>query len=168
MAEYPDTNVRVDDEITAEEVRVIDRGGDQLGIMRLEDAREIASEREWALVEVESGAEPPVCRFMSRDEIARRFGADDGASEPRRPTVLREIRLASPSDFDEAIVAEARGHMEHGDELKVTLREIGRGPEAESAKAVFAEIAQALEDIAIVEVPLERAGRDLVAFFAPR
>ena len=51
-------------QIRAREVRVIDGEGQQLGVMHIRDALNIANERELDLVEVAPNANPPVCRLM--------------------------------------------------------------------------------------------------------
>ena len=55
---------RVNEEIRAKEVRVIDDRGEQLDIMPVRDAIQIARERGFDLVEVAPNAKPPVCRIM--------------------------------------------------------------------------------------------------------
>ncbi|HQY93857.1 MAG TPA: translation initiation factor IF-3, partial [Caldilinea sp.] len=51
-------------EIRASRVRVIDKTGEQLGILSIRDALALATERELDLVEVAPNADPPVCRLM--------------------------------------------------------------------------------------------------------
>ncbi len=56
---------RINDEIRAKEVRLIDAEGEQLGIVSLKSALEQAEESELDLVEISPNAEPPVCRIMN-------------------------------------------------------------------------------------------------------
>ena len=58
------TNIRTNKRIMAEEVRLIDESGKQLGIIPLEDAMERAQGKELDLVEVAPDSDPPVCRIM--------------------------------------------------------------------------------------------------------
>ncbi|HCN99383.1 MAG: translation initiation factor IF-3, partial [Methylophaga sp.] len=55
---------RLNSEITAREIRVTDANGEQLGIISLAKALELAEEAELDLVEIAPQAEPPVCRIM--------------------------------------------------------------------------------------------------------
>ena len=57
-------DLRVNRQIRAREVRVIDDQGNQLGVMDPRDAVRIAQERELDLVEVSPQARPPVCKMM--------------------------------------------------------------------------------------------------------
>ena len=58
------TELRINDEIRARDVRVINAKGEQLGIMTLRDALQAAAEKDLDLVEVAPLAKPPVCRIM--------------------------------------------------------------------------------------------------------
>ena len=55
---------RLNEEITAPEVRLIAEDGEQLGIMKLEEAQSRAEEAGVDLVELVPDAAPPVCRLM--------------------------------------------------------------------------------------------------------
>ena len=57
-------DVRINREIRAREVRVIDPEGKQLGILPLVEALRAAAESELDLVEVSPKSDPPVCRIM--------------------------------------------------------------------------------------------------------
>ncbi|WP_343404637.1 translation initiation factor IF-3, partial [Caldilinea sp.] len=57
-------STRINSEIRASRVRVIDKTGEQLGILSIRDALALATERELDLVEVAPNADPPVCRLM--------------------------------------------------------------------------------------------------------
>ncbi|MGM0556230.1 MAG: translation initiation factor IF-3 [Myxococcota bacterium] len=169
MPEHEQIDARLNAQITADRVRLVDRDGDQLGVMSLDDALAAASDHQLELVEVEAAVSPPVCRLMSKDEIARRYQPGSEASAQTHATVLREIRLEQPDALDAELLEDARAYLLDGDELKITLRDIGRAAASqEAASAVLREIAERLDDIAIVEVPAERAGRDMVLFLAPR
>ena len=55
---------RVNDDITAAEVRLIGSDGEQVGIVTIEEALEKAKGEKLDLVEIVPTAEPPVCRIM--------------------------------------------------------------------------------------------------------
>jgi translation initiation factor IF-3 len=57
-------DVRINREIRAREVRVIDPEGKQLGVLPVVEALRAASNFELDLVEVSSKSDPPVCRIM--------------------------------------------------------------------------------------------------------
>jgi len=59
-----DKETRLNDEITSGEVRLIDKDGEQVGVVTIEVALQLAEEAELDLVEIVPAAEPPVCRVM--------------------------------------------------------------------------------------------------------
>ncbi|MCC9000634.1 MAG: translation initiation factor IF-3, partial [Candidatus Contendobacter sp.] len=56
--------LRLNDEITGREVRLIDQDGEQAGVVPLAQARQMAEDAELDLVEISPNAKPPVCRIM--------------------------------------------------------------------------------------------------------
>ena len=59
MQEY-----RVNRQIRAKEVRLIDENGKQIGIVPLQEALRIANEKGLDLVEIAPNANPPVCKIL--------------------------------------------------------------------------------------------------------
>ena len=58
------TEPRINDRIRVPEVRLVGPEGEQVGIVRIEDALRLAQESELDLVEVAPMARPPVCKLM--------------------------------------------------------------------------------------------------------
>ena len=56
---------RINEEILAREIRLIDEDKSQIGVISIEKAREIAREKELDLVEISPEAKPPVCRILN-------------------------------------------------------------------------------------------------------
>ena len=55
---------RINDEIKAKEVRLIGKDGEQVGVVSLAEATQLAEEATLDLVEISPNAEPPVCKVM--------------------------------------------------------------------------------------------------------
>lgn len=158
---------RVNAEIDEAEVRLVDRDGEQLGVLGFEAARELAASRQLELVEVEADARPPVCRLMSDEEIDRRY-TSSGDDTPQSPMVLREVRLDAGAGLTEAAVTTTRAHLDNGDAVKFTIRGVGRGDGAtNSARAVCDALAESVDAIGDVDSPPSRAGRDMSMFLCP-
>jgi translation initiation factor IF-3 len=66
---------RVNGQIRAREVRVIDERGRQLGICSLRDALVLAKSRNLDLIEIARSANPPVCRLIDYGEFRHKLGA---------------------------------------------------------------------------------------------
>ena len=120
---------RINDRIRVSEVRLVGPAGEQVGIVRLEDALRLAQDADLALVAVAPGARPPVCKIMDFGKF--KYEADMKAREARRNqanTVLKEIRFRlkiDPHDY-----GTKKGHVERflkaGDKVKVMIMFRGR------------------------------------------
>lgn len=90
----PTVAARVNEQITAPHVRVVDEDGTQIGVLLLADAREHASQLSLDLIEVASVADPPVCRVGDygrwRYEEERRLRAGRRHQAHSAP---KEVRL---------------------------------------------------------------------------
>ena len=90
----PKVTARVNEQITAQCVRVVDQDGTQVGVLALDDARRHAAQRSLDLIEVAASADPPVCRIGNygrwRYEAERRLRADRRQQAHSTP---KEVRL---------------------------------------------------------------------------
>ncbi len=69
MRKKIDLGVKINNQIRAEEVRVIASDGANLGVMPLNKALELAQDQNLDLVEISSKAKPPVARIISFDKF---------------------------------------------------------------------------------------------------
>ena len=111
------------------QVRVIDENGNQLGVMRTDEALRLAQERGFDLVEVAPMAVPPVTRLLDyghfKYEQARK---EKEARRHQRSVEFKEIRLKpkiGKGDFDTK-VRRAIEFLEDGDRVKVAVQFRGR------------------------------------------
>ena len=103
--------------------------GEQVGIVRVEDALRLAAEADLDLVEVAPMAKPPVAKLMDFGKF--KYEAAMKAREARKNqvnTVIKEIKLRpkiDPHDY-----GTKKGHVERflkgGDKVKVTIMFRGR------------------------------------------
>ena len=121
--------VRVNGKIRAREVRVIDAEGEQLGVLQLNDALNMARQRGVDLVEVAPNAMPPVCKLIDfgkyRYEQAKK---DKEARKHQHGTKLKEIQLSAnidPHDFSVKL-QHAIDFLCEDMKVKVSLRFRGR------------------------------------------
>ena len=86
--------LRINDQIRAKEVRLVSDTNEQLGVMSLRSARQIAEERHLDLVEIAANAKPPVCRIMNygkyRYEQQKR---EKEAKKKQKVLTLKEVKL---------------------------------------------------------------------------
>ncbi|MCL2062836.1 MAG: translation initiation factor IF-3 [Candidatus Cloacimonetes bacterium] len=90
---------RINDEITADEVRLIDQNNQQLGIVSIQKALMLAEEAELDLVEVSPNAEPPVCRILEFGKFYyQKERKNREAKKKQHIVLLKEIKFGPNTD----------------------------------------------------------------------
>jgi len=148
-------NLRINERIIAKEVRLVGEKGEQLGVMLLYQAREIAREQNIDLVEVAATAVPPVCRLLDygkyRYEQARK---EREARRNQKVCLLREVRIR-PKIGDHDFEAKARSVkklLNGGDKVKVTVMFRGREiTHPEIGRRLLQRMSESLTEVASVE-----------------
>lgn len=120
---------RVNDRITAAEVRVVDAEGEMRGVMSVDAAIALAEEAGLDLVEVSPNAKPPVCKVLDYGKY--KYEQQKKASEARKKqkTVdVKEVKIRPGIEEHDYQVKlrNARKFLENGDKVKVTMRFRGR------------------------------------------
>ncbi|HRV91557.1 MAG TPA: translation initiation factor IF-3 [Anaerolineae bacterium] len=161
----------INEQISAAEVRLIDVGGEQLGVMSIKEALRIAQERDTDLVEVAPGANPPVCRLMDYGKyLYEAQKRDRDARKSQTKVEVKEIRLR-PKTGEHDIgykLKQARTFLSRGAKVKVRLRFRGREvTHPEVALDLMTHIAKELEDISIVEQRPSKEGMTMLMVLAP-
>lgn len=146
-------------------------GGEQVGIVRVEDALRLAQEADLDLVEVAPTARPPVCKLMDFGKF--KYESDMKAREARKNqanTVLKTIRLRLKIDAHdyETKRAQAEKFLKAGDKVKVMIMFRGREQSRpEMGYRLLQRVAADLsEDGSIESNPLQD-GRNMVMVIGP-
>ncbi|HRD50733.1 MAG: translation initiation factor IF-3 [Candidatus Competibacter sp.] len=121
--------LRLNDEITGREVRLIDQDGEQAGVVPLVQARQMAQDAELDLVEISPNAKPPVCRIMDYGKF--RFDQAKKQQEARKKQKqiqVKEVKFRPGTDEGDYQVKLRNliRFLTEGDKAKVTLRFRGR------------------------------------------
>ena len=152
-------------------MRLIDVGGEQLGVMSTKEALRIAHERDTDLVEVAPNAKPPVCRLMDYGKyLYEAQKRERDARKSQTKVEVKEIRLRpKTSEHDIGYkLKQARNFLNRGAKVKVRLRFRGREvTHPEVAMNLMTHIAQQLEDVAIVEQRPSKEGMTMLMVLAP-
>ena len=142
-------------QIREKEVQLIDENGEKVGIVSIEEALEMAEDRNLDLVLVAPNAKPVVCKIMNYGKYKFEQAKKEKESRKNQKAVeIKEIRVSSnigQHDFDFKS-KNARNFLENGNKVKFTLR--FRGRELNNSKAgevILNKFAESLEDIAIIE-----------------
>ena len=164
-------DVRINREIRAREVRVIDPEGKQLGILPLVEALRNAANFELDLVEVSPKSEPPVCRIMDYGKF--KYQQRKKASDAKKKQVvihLKEVKMRSKTeehDFQFKLRHIER-FLKEGNKTKVTI--VFRGREMahpDLGKKMLARVTEEAKEWGKVEQPPKFEGRNFIMILAP-
>lgn len=153
-------------------MRLIDKDGNQVGILSARDAQKIARESELDLVCVAPAAKPPVCRIMDYGKF--RYEQQRHAREAKKNQKVievKEIRLTPVIDTHdfETKIRNARKFLEKGNKVIVSVRFRGRMMKfTAQGVEVLNEFAKALEDVAKVEGKSGFENRQIQMTLAPQ
>lgn len=162
----------INEQIRDREIRLIGENGEQLGIVSLKDAMQMAKDAELDLVKIAPTAKPPVCKIIDygkyRYELARK---DKEARKKQKIIDVKEVRLSPNIDVNDlnTKVGAARKFIEKGNKVKVTLRFRGREmAHIQSSRHILDDFAKQLADIAIVDKPAKMEGRSIMMFLTEK
>jgi translation initiation factor IF-3 len=163
--------LRVNQTIRGKEVRVVGDKGEQLGVMPLYQAREVADKAGLDLVEVAPTAVPPVCRLMDYGKFKYTQTKKERESrKSQKISLLREIRLRpkiGEHDFD-AKARTARKLLEEGDKVKVTIMFRGReNTHPELGLKLIERMSELMQDLSTIEKTPTREGGRVHVILAP-
>ena len=145
--------------------------GEQVGIVRVEDALRLAAEADLDLVEVAPMAKPPVAKLMDFGKF--KYEAAQKAREARKNqvnTVIKEIKLRpkiDPHDY-----GTKKGHvvrfLNGGDKVKVTIMFRGREQSRpELGYRLLQKLAEDVIELGTVESAPKQDGRNMIMVLAP-
>ena len=111
------------------EVRLIDSEGQQVGIVPIQQAQDMAREKDLDLVEISPTAKPPVCKIMDYGKYVFQQKKKQGeAKKKQKVIVVKEVQFRpriDEHDFDFKKNNVIR-FLEHGDKVKAIIRFRGR------------------------------------------
>ena len=168
----PPQRVRINTLIRAPEVRLIGEDGQQVGVMPLKEALAHAAESNLDLVEVAPQANPPVCRIMDYGKFKYQQSKKQQEARRRQTTIqVKEVKVRPKiEEHDMAFkLRNIRRFLGDRDKVKVTM--IFRGREMahqDRGYRILKEMADSLEDVALVEQEPKHEGRTLFMIIAPK
>ncbi len=161
----------VNREIRAQEVRLVGEKGEQLGIMPIDRAREIARSHNLDLVEVAATAVPPVCRLLDYGKYKyEQAKKEREARKSQKVVLVREVRLRPKiSDHDfESKARLTRKLLDGGDKVRVVVLFRGREiSHPELGLRLLQRMAESLKGVASVEGQPFMDGRRMNVVLAP-
>ncbi|MBN9401053.1 MAG: translation initiation factor IF-3 ['Candidatus Kapabacteria' thiocyanatum] len=162
---------KINEEITANELRVVDARGGQLGIMQKRDALRMAQEQELDLVEIAPQAKPPVCKLIDYGKFT--YEQQKREKQQKKAQVhqqLKEIRFKAGTDthdFDFK-TRHAREFLEEGHKVKASVFFRGREiMHQDLGEVMLKRFIEQLADVSKVDQPIKSEGRTLSVTLAP-
>ena len=163
---------QINEEIQDKEVRLISDTGEQLGIMSLQAAMDIAIERDLDLVKIAPGSVPPVCKIMDygkfRFEQAKK---DKEAKKNQHIVEVKEIRMSpgiGENDFNVKL-KNAQKFISEGDRVKVSVRFRGREmAHTNLGEILLKQFAEKCLETAVLDKEPKLEGRNMSMFLSPK
>ena len=165
-------DLMINEEIRDREVRVVDQNGEQLGVMPIRQALDLADEQQLDLVKIAPQAKPPVCKLMDYGKY--RFEQSKREREIRKNQKVievKEVRLsATIEDHDVDVrVKNAVKFLKDGNKVKVTIRFRGRQiTHSEIGREVMRDFAERIKDYGTVDKQPMIEGRNMSMFISPK
>ncbi len=162
---------RINERIRVPEVRLIDETGNQVGVMKTDEALRYAQSKDLDLVEVATEAKPPVCRVLDyskyKYEQAQKLKQ---AKKHQQQIVVREIKFRpkiAQHDYDTK-----KGHVErflrHKDKVKVTIMFRGREvTHPERGVMILDRLAEDLAELCQIDQRPIQDGRNMTMLLSP-
>ena len=145
---------RINQRITAEEVRVIDDNGQQVGIQPLKEALAFAAEKQLDLVEIAPQASPPVCKLIDYGKYKYQLQKKESeAKKNQRDNAIKELKVRYCTDVGDlkTKLRHARSFLSDGNKVKFSMRFRGREKAfVHLGKEKLNKIASQLSDVAEV------------------
>ncbi|MBM4055821.1 MAG: translation initiation factor IF-3 [Planctomycetes bacterium] len=149
---YISQNLRINERIRVQKVRLIDENSEQVGVVNTDEALERAKSVELDLVEVAPDADPPVCRIMNYGKF--KYKQKKKKTQKQKVVQLKELRIR-PKTGEHDIqtkIRQARKFLENNDRVLVIMLFKGRErAHSDMGDNVLNQFITELEDIAKVE-----------------
>jgi translation initiation factor IF-3 len=153
-------------------VRLVDADGSQVGIVALDEAFRLASDRGLDLVEVAPTARPPVVKIMDYGKFKfEQAKAARAAKKKQHVIQIKEVKYRpgiDEHDFDFK-TRHARQFLEDGNKVKLTMMFRGRQvTHPELGRQVLFRVFEEVKEIAKVETEPRLEGRNMTMVLAPK
>ena len=166
-----DIGPRINEQITASEVRLISSNGKQMGITSIREALIQAEDEGFDLVEVSPEANPPVCKIIDYGKLKYREQKSKKEAKKKQKTIeVKEIKMRPGIDtHDYQVKVKALNKfISGGNKVKVSMR--FRGREMEHQNLGFDLLKKLTEDVseyAKVEIPPKNEGKQIMMILVP-
>jgi len=167
-----DDGPRINGDITAKEVRLVDAEGEMRGVVSLSDAIDLADESGLDLVEVSPNADPPVCKILDYGKYKYEQQKKANQARKNQKTVdIKEVKMSpriEKNDY-EVKMRNAKKFLENGDKVKVSMRFRGREmAHQDIGRELFAKMIEEFGELITIELNPKFEGRQMIMIVAPK
>ncbi len=163
---------RINGEINALQIRLIGVDNEQLGIVSLAQALDLAEEAQVDLVEIAPQAEPPVCRLMDYGKFKYQQSKRQHEAKIKQKQIqVKEVKFRPGTDEGDYQVKLRNliRFLQEGDKTKVTLRFRGREmTHQEIGMRLLKRVEEDLTEVGVVEQFPRLEGRQMVMVISPK
>ena len=170
-ASYIKQDLLINDQIRFREVQVIDENGEKLGRMNINQALDLATEKNLDLVLVSPNSDNPVCKIMNYGKHKFEQAKREKESKKKQKTVeLKEIRVTpniEEHDFNFK-AKNAKKFLSDGNKVKITVRFRGRELNyVKLGEEVVNQFVEALNEVSTLEKRPLLEGKNMFIILAP-
>ena len=170
-ASYIKQDLLINDQIRFREVQVIDENGEKLGRMNINQALDLATEKNLDLVLVSQNSDNPVCKIMNYGKHKFEQAKREKESKKKQKTVeLKEIRVTpniEEHDFNFK-AKNAKKFLSDGNKVKITVRFRGRELNyVKLGEEVLNQFIEALSEVSTLEKRPLLEGKNMFIILAP-
>ena len=162
----------INEQIRDKEVRLVGVDGEQIGIVSIKEAQQMASEKNLDLVKIAPQAKPPVCKIMDYGKYKFDAAKKEKEARKKQKTIsVKEVRLSASIDKHdfETKIRNAQKFLKAGDKVKISV--MFRGREMMHTQKGIEILDQAmglLEEVGVAENKPKLEGRNMTIVVAPK
>ena len=162
----------INSQIRSTEVRVILDDGEQLGVMKIQDAIDLAKDRAMDLVEIAPNNTPPVCKIISYGKFKyQEQKKKNEAKKKQKVMETKEVKIRPGTGIHdyEVKLRNAKKFISEGNRVKFSLRFKGREMEHSILGInMLKRLKNDLIDLIRVEMEPKIEGRQAFLVVAPK
>lgn len=166
------SELMINEQIRDKEVRLVGVDGEQIGIVSIKEAQQMASEKNLDLVKIAPQAKPPVCKIMDYGKYKFDAAKKEKEARKKQKTIsVKEVRLSASIDKHdfETKIRNAQKFLKAGDKVKISV--MFRGREMMHTQRGIEILDQAmglLEEVGVAENKPKLEGRNMAIVVAPK
>ena len=166
------TRIRYNRGIRADQIRLIDADGNQVGIVDLSEGLKVAEEAALDLVEISPTAKPPVCKVMDYGKYCYMLEKREKDNKKKQKTFeIKEIKFTSKIEEHDyqTKLRHCEKFLKRGDKVKVSMYFRGREKaHIDVGERILKRLFEDLSEIGVIEKSFGLKGSSIITIVAPQ